>query len=241
MLHQTKGIVIHSLKYSESSIIVKIYTALFGLQSYLIKGVRSQKSKIKPALFQPLTLLELVVYHNDRRSLHSVKEVRLAQPFHTIPYDIIKSSIALFIDELLYRTIREEEANPELFGYIWESSILLDNTEGNVSNFHLLFLLELSVHLGIYPQQNHSKSNTLFNLREGIFQADIPNHPNYLDNVNSKILVTLLNTPLSMHESLALSSKERHFFLETLLLYFRFHLPGFTGIKSHHVLHSVLS
>ncbi len=241
MLHQTKGIVFHSLKYSESSLIVKIYTALFGLQSFLIKGARSQKSKVKPALFQPLTLLELVVYHNERTSLQSIKEVQLSHPFHTIPYNIIKSSIALFMDELLYRTIREEEANSELFGYIWDSSILLDQTEGNVSNFHLLFLLELAVHLGISPQQNHSKSNTLFNLRDGIFQAEIPNHPNYLDVASSEILVALLNTPLPGHASLSLNSKDRHFILEALLRYFEFHLPGFTGIKSHHVLHSVLS
>lgn len=241
MLHQTNGIVIHSLKYSESSLIVKIYTSLFGLQSYLIRGVRSQKSKIKPALFQPLRLLEIVAYHNDRLSLQSVKEVRLAQPFHSIPEDIRKSAIALFMNELLYRTIREEEKNQELFRYVWESAMLLDHTNEKVSDFPLLFMLGLAVHLGISPSQNYTQNTPYFNLQEGVFQHLIPNHPHYLDETGSKLLASLLNISMSDHAMTVMNAREREAMLEALILYFRLHLPGFTGIKSHQVLHAVLS
>nr|MBC8458136.1 DNA repair protein RecO [Deltaproteobacteria bacterium] len=103
MLYKTRGIVLHSVKYSESSLIVKVYTEIFGLQSYLLKGIRSQKAKTKPALFQSLSLLDMVVYHKEKSSLHPVKEVRLAAPTHSISSDIRKSSIALFLAELIYR------------------------------------------------------------------------------------------------------------------------------------------
>lgn len=241
MLHQTKGIVFHSLKYSESSVIVKIYTELFGLQSYLFRGVRNPKSKTKSALFQPLTLLDLVVYHKEKHTLQSVKEIRLAHPYHTIPFDIRRSSVAIFINELLYRSIREEEANPDLFEFIWESCLLLDNTESTVSNFHLVFLLQLAIHLGISPNQNYAPGLPLFNLREGNFQHSIPDHPNYLDQEESAILNTLLRTPLGMQSLLELKAEIRSRMLETILLYYQLHLPGFKGVKSHHILHTVLS
>ncbi len=241
MLHQTKGIVFHSLKYSESSLIVKIYTELFGLQSYLFRGIRSSKSKTKPGLFQPLTLLELVVYHKEKHSLQSVKEIRLSHPFHMIPFDIRKSSVALFIDELLYRSIREEEANPDLFEFIWESCLLLDSIEEPVTNFHLIFALQLAIHLGITPQQNHDSGSPIFNLREGLFQKSVPDHPHYLDPENSKVFLALLNTPLPMQSSLEFKPDVRSGLLETILLYYRLHLPGFKGLKSHHILHTVLS
>ncbi len=241
MLHQTKGIVFHSIKYAESSIIVKIYTELFGLQSYLVRGIRRAKAKIKPALFQPLTLLDLVAYHKERQSLQSLKEIRLAHPYQTIPFDIRKSSVALFTDELMYRSIREEEANPGLFEFIWESCRLLDITEEPVTHFPLLFALQLAIHLGISPQAGHTAHNPYFNLREGLFQPAIPDHPQYLGREHSEILFTLLGTPLSMHSSVSLKPEVRAQMLETILLYYQLHLPGFKGVKSHHILHTVLA
>ena len=247
MLHSTKGIVFHSLKYSESSIIVKIYTELFGIQSYLFKGIRSPRSKIQPALFQPLTLLDLVVYHKEKQSLQSVKEVRLSHPFQTIPFDIRKSSIALFINELIYNAIREEEANYDLFAFLWQTCLRLDETDENVSWFHIHFALQLMQYLGIFPQKNHSSLFPIFNLREGIFQASIPDHPDYLDPVNSKIFAEMLMaTKKFLREkenpkSEIRNPKSRNFLLDTILLYYRLHLPGFRDLKSHHILHEVLS
>jgi DNA repair protein RecO (recombination protein O) len=238
MLHSTKGIVFHSIKYSETSIIVKIYTELFGIQSYLIKGIRNAKSKIKPGLFQSMTLLDLVVYHKEKQSLQSVKEVQLSCPFKTIPFDIRKSSVALFINELVYKSIREEEANPELFGFLWHSCRELDETEESVSGFHLRFSLQLMQYLGIFPQNNQSDSFPIFNLREGYFQALVPNHPYYLEPEQSRVFSEILE----MNTEYRISNTEyRNKMLETILLYYQLHLPGFKGVQSHHILHDVLA
>ena len=254
MLHSTKGIVFHSLKYSESSVIVKIYTELFGIQSYLFKGVRSSKSKTKPGLFQSLTLLDLVVYHKEKQSLQHVKEIRLAHPYQTIPFDIRKSSIALFINELVYKAIREEEANPDLFAFLWQTCMLLDETKEKVSWFHIHFALQLLQYLGIFPQNNYSSPFPVFNLREGLFQASIPEHPHYLDPGDSLLISSLL-TACSIHPNEnseiekwrnseifnSIKAESRNHLLETILLYYRLHLPGFSEMHSHHILHEVLS
>lgn len=252
MLHSTRGIVFHSVKYSESSVIVKIYTGLFGLQSYLFKGIRNPKSRIKPGLFQPLTLLDLIVYHKERHTLQSVKEVRLAQPYQAIPYDIRKSAVALFINELVYKAIREEETNPSLFEFLWSSCLHLDETDVSVSDFHLLFALQLCHHLGIFPQTNYSQQCPVFNLREGHFQPSIPGHPHYLDPEMSRRFNQLLGfcsreeregnkTEFRINGESFLSANTRGQLLETILLYYQLHLPGFKGMQSHHVLHTVLS
>ncbi len=236
MLHSTKGIVFHSLKYSETSIIVKIYTELFGIQSYLIKGIRNAKSKIKPGLFQSMTLLDLVVYHKEKQSLQSVKEVQLSCPFKTIPFDIRKSSVTLFINELVYKSIREEEANPELFNFLWHSCLELDETEESVSFFHIRFSLQLMQFLGIFPQNNRTDGFPVFNMREGLFQASVPNHPHYLDPEQSRVFSEMLNI-----EYRILNIELRSKMLETILLYYQLHLPGFKGVQSHHILHDVLA
>ena len=110
MLQKTRGIVLHSVTYSETSLVVKIYTEAFGLQSYLLKGAKGKRSSFRPVFFQPLNLLDAVVYKNEKTALQSMKEVQLAHPFRSIPFDIRKSSIALFLNEILYKSIREEEA-----------------------------------------------------------------------------------------------------------------------------------
>ncbi|MCK9422250.1 MAG: DNA repair protein RecO [Bacteroidales bacterium] len=242
MLHSTKGIVFHSIKYSETSVIVKIYTELFGIQSYLVKGVRNPRSKVRPGLFQPLTLLDLVVYHKGKKTLQSLKEIRLEHPYHTIPFDIRKSSVVIFLNELLYQSIREEESNVELFDFIWKSCISLDETAESVSEFHLLFALQLCRYLGIFPNTNYSPQFSVFNLREGQFQSSIPDHPHFLDPENSRMFYNLLTTPFLQDDlRLNLNSESRSRLLEIILLYYQLHLPGFKGLKSHHVLHSILS
>jgi DNA repair protein RecO (recombination protein O) len=246
-LHSTKGIVFHSLKYSETSVIVKIYTELFGIQSYLIRGIRNRKSKTRPGLFQSLTLLDLVVYHREKQSLQSVKEVRLAFPYKTIPFDIRKSSVALFINELVYKAIREEETNGELFDFLWNACLDLDATEENIATFHLLFMARLMHYLGIFPQNNHSHALQVFNMREGLFQASVPEHPDYLDPLLSRKMHELLTACVvsgaGAQNAGAQNAGAQNFvpLLAPILVYYRLHLPGFRDMQSHHILHDVLA
>jgi len=247
MLHATKGIVFHSVKYSETSVVARIYTEVLGMQSFLIRGIHSPKSKMRPALFQPMTLLDLVVYHHEKQVMQSVREVHLAHPYQTIPFDIRKSSVMIFINELVYKVIREEEPNADLFHYLWNNCLLLDETEANVSSFHLHVALQLMHHLGIFPNNNYSRGHQVFNMREGLFQHAIPGHQHYLDPVNSLLFHNLLshfNADLKAGnvtgDSFHLTPAVRDQLLETLLVYYRLHLPGFGGMQSHHILHDVL-
>lgn len=241
MLHKTRGIVLHSIKYSESSLIVKAYTETFGLQSYLLKGIRSPKAKTKPALFQPLTLLDMVVYHKEKSSLHPVKEVRLAVPTHSTSSDIRKSSIALFLAELIYRTIREEETNISLFDFLWNSFIQLNETEEYIASFHILFSIKLCRFLGFQPQGNRSEYNRFFHLREGLFHPFYSSPDDCLDEEQSTRFFQLIKTEMDQLSLLSFPAKVRSDLLDKILLYYRFHLPGFKEIRSHDVLRTVLS
>lgn len=241
MLLTTKGIVLHSVKYSETSIIVRIYTEARGLQSYLFRGIRSPKSKIKAGLFQPLTLLELVANIREGSGMHHASEVRLYHPYLSIPFDIRKSSVALFINELLYKSVREEEENSLLFSFLWDACLLLDSETESLNCFPLVFASKLTGFLGILPVNDHSDSRTVFNLREGRFQSFIPEKEEYILPEYGSLFRTLLSTELEAHHSLHLKPAVRRSFLDSLLLYYQIHLPGFKGLNSHHILHSVLA
>ncbi len=241
MMHKTKGIVLHSTKFSETSVIVKIYTEIFGLQSYIFRGIHSKKSKFKSVCFQTLSLLEMEVYHKQKSNIQSAKEIRFAYPYQQIPFDIQKSSVALFINELIYKSIREEEANPTLFSFLWQSFLQLDTMEENAGCFHLVFAMQLTRHLGIQPQNNYSSSNDLFHLRDGNFQSKMSGDPNYLDPNESRIFFLLSTTPLELFSTIFLDTDTKNHLLETIIKYYQLHLPGFKGLKSHLVLHSVLS
>ena len=240
MLHQTRGIALHSTKFSETSSVVKIYTELFGLQSYLVKGVRKQNAKIKPGLFQPLTLLDLVVYHKEKSSLQNLKEAGYSHPYQTIPFDIRKSSLALFINELIYKTIHEEEPHPELFSFLYETSLQLDAAVDNFSLFHLVFSLQLTRYLGCMPQSNYSAGTPYLNFRDGLFQESAPEHRDFLDPAMSRLFYKLLVVPEGNVASFAIPSETRDNLLETILTYYRLHVAGFREMKSHLVLHTVL-
>jgi DNA repair protein RecO (recombination protein O) len=240
MLHQTRGIAVHATKFSETSSVVKIYTELFGLQSYLVKGVRRQHAKIKPGLFQPLTLLDLVVYHKEKSSLQNLKEANYLHPYQTIPFDIRKSSIALFINELFYKSIHEEEPHPELFSFLYGTCLHLDQISDNFPLFHLVFSLQLTRYLGCMPQSNYSGTTPFLNLREGTFQPTSPEHHDFLDPAMSHLFFQLLQTPEGASAPIQIPAKTRDALLEQILFYYRIHIPGFRELRSHHVLHSVL-
>lgn len=148
MLHKTSAIVLHTTPYSNTSVIAKLYTREFGLQGYLVNSVRSAKAKNKNAYFQPLTLLDLVVYHNPAKNLQRISQLEYLHRFSRIPFQTHTGAQALFIAEVLYRTIREEESNPVLFDFITESILFLDKSDEPLPDFHLLFLLKLAAFLG---------------------------------------------------------------------------------------------
>lgn len=241
MLHKTRGIVLHTVNFSETSLIAKIYTEAFGLQSYILKGIRTPRANMRPALFQPFSLLEMVVYRKENRTLHPVKEVRIARPLFAIHSDIRKSSIALFLTELIYRSIREEEADPSLFDFIWDSVVMLESTGEPVSCFHLVFAVKFSRFLGFHPQGNMNDTNRFFHLREGIFHSSFLSAEECLDESESSWFFRLIGTDLDHLHHLTVPGNFRAILLDKILAYYRYHIHGFREIHSHEILHTVLA
>ena len=239
MLHKTRGIVFNTFKYSDNSLIAKIYTEEFGLQSYLVNSVHGKKASTKIAVLQPLTLVDCVVYRKEKKQLQRVKEIKCSHPYVTIPSEISKSSILIFLNEILYKSIKEEEKNEELFEFIHTSLQVLDLKTENCSNFHLLFLMQLTKHLGFLPDGKFSESTSYFDLQSGNFKALEPRHPFYMSPIQSKKFSELLNLS---HEKLSLfqiSNKERKALLEKIINYFELHLANVQEIKSHKVLEEI--
>ncbi len=235
MIETTKGIVFQSVKYSETSIIVKIFTESLGIQSYIIKGVRSKKAKIKTALFQPLQLLEITASHRENKDLNFLKEARVAFAYQSIPFDMQKRSVLMFLNEVVVRSIKEESANQTLFNWLWQSLIWYDLAESPGTNFHLVFLMQLSKFLGFYPK-NPERVSGYFDLQEGIFTNSEPPHPHYISGVFTEMFHQLSLTSFNKPDNISLTSGQRRKLLNIIISYYQLHLTGFGEIKSLDVL-----
>lgn len=241
MLHKTSGIILQTINYSDTSLITKIYTETFGLQSYMISGARSKKSKTKATLFQPMTLVELEVSNSQKASLQRISEISIQHPYSEIPYNIIKSSIALFLNEVLFRSLKEEHADEDLFSFIKNSLLILDIKTESCSNFHLSFLVQISKYFGFFPQGSFSETNSFFDLCEGKFCLSVPSHNNYLTPPNALLLNQLMNSSFETIQDLKMDANQRKMLLNSLIFFFQFHIPSFGEIKSVAVLEQVVS
>jgi DNA repair protein RecO (recombination protein O) len=154
MIHKTRGIVFRFTRYGETSIIANVFTEQFGLQSYIVNGVRTKKAKINLALFQPLTLLDMVVYHKETGGVFRIKELKVAYPYRAIPTDMKREAVAMFIIEILNKAVKEQSHPEALYQFIEQSMIELDTLTRGIENFHLFFLINLSRHLGFGPQMS---------------------------------------------------------------------------------------
>ena len=216
MLTKTQAIVLHSLKYGETRLIVDMFTRSQGRQSFIVSIPKSVKGKIKKQLFQPLTLLEIEYDLRPKLQLQKLSDVRLASPFSSIPFDPNKLSISLFIAEFLYYALRSEQRNEPLFDYIVNSIQWLDAQTNRFANFHLVFLMRLSRFLGFYPNLDHYQAGDYFDLRESV------------------LLMMRMDFP-TMH-LFRMSHQERNRLLEVSLIYYRLHIPDFPELKSVSVL-----
>ena len=239
MIHKARGIVLHHIKYKESSAIIYIYTDLFGRQAYLVNSIKGKKSKFGSNLLQPLSLLELEVYHKEGRDLQRLKEIRNYIPYRSIPFDPYKGSQAMFLAEVLYRSLREEDPTPGLFEFLEQSLQVLDISGENYQNFHLVFLVQLTKYLGFYPEDNFSEKNNGFDMRNGQFADSFSLHPDFFDKESSGLLHQLLNISFKRIEQLTVNQNLRIHFLEYMMDFFRLHIGGFGKIKSLPVLHEV--
>jgi DNA repair protein RecO (recombination protein O) len=153
MLKKTNGIVLSTLKFKETSIIARIFTRELGLKSYIINGVRATNKNSKMAFYQPLTLLDLVVYDKANSNLNRISEVRLLRANQLISFDFSRTGIALFVTEVITKSIFENYQNEQLFDFLDDCIVELDHPNVKLDQYPLVFLLENAVFLGFAPDQ----------------------------------------------------------------------------------------
>ncbi len=239
MLLKTKGIVLKSIKYGETSLIVEIFTEDRGIRKYIINGVRSAKAKSPASVLQVMSLVEIVAYENEQKELNRLKEVRPFYVYKSVPFEIRKGSIGLFIAEVCQKTIREQEPNPELFNFISETFQWLDETPHSVANLHLCFLIRLSVFLGFVPSGRYSPDLPFFDLIEGVFCRLPPGHVHYLLEDKSKLLDLLLATPILRSHDIRFAKEERKAILDHLMDFYKLHIDRLQDINAHEILREV--
>lgn len=236
MLQKTEGIVIHTIQYSDTSIIAKIFTVDHGLVSFMVKGTRGKKSNNKAVLFQPLSILALDIYHQENKNLQTIKESKII--FHPVDIygNIHKISVVLFVAEVLQKVLKENSSNPSLFDLL-KQKIKELNDQPFDADFHLRLLLNISNELGFVPYNNYSDTNFIFSIEEGKFVENTTDHVGayFMSRIDSEHFHLLLSGA-----KMKLSRDERRSLLTEILKYFQFHNPGMSSIKSTAVLQEVL-
>jgi DNA repair protein RecO (recombination protein O) len=237
MLVKTKAIVLHTLKYSDSSLIANCYTQEQGKQSFILKGIlTAKKGMIRKSQFQVLTQLEILFDYKNNGKLQFLKEVKVIHPYLTIPNRIEKNAMAQFLAEILNNSILEEEANPSLYVFLETAFHWLDSNN-EISDFHLIFLINLTKYLGFFP--NNEPQNALyFNLETGCFDALLPREQ-HIEGDQIPVFRELLGMNFGSVLSIKLNRTKRRALLETLILYFELHLFGFSKPKSLEILNEI--
>ena len=239
MLITTNAIVLSKLKYKDNDLIVKCYTEQLGVLSFLLRGVlKSRKGATKTAYFQLLSQLQIVLIHKENRSLQAIKETKLNHIYVSLHSNVLKSSIVMFLSEVLANTLKEEEQNETLYSYL-ENTLLWLDTQQEYANFHLLFLLKLTKYLGFYPDIT-DVDYPFFNLSEGKFELK-PSDKYSISGENLILLKTLLGTTFDALPNVKINGKQRQTFLSMILLYFELHLGNFKTPKSLQIFNQVFS
>ena len=243
-LHKTKGIVLRTVKYGETSIIVLIFTEKLGIQSYLVNGVRTstKKGSGKANLFQPAAILDLVVYHNELKQLNRIKEFKWSYLYKNIFSDVPKNAVSLFMVELLTKCLKQPEVNEDLFNFCEDAFIHLDESSPAVmANFSLYFALHLSSLLGFQIHNVYSAKNHFLDLQEGNFSDTQPDHPYFMEGKYAEVTSDLLKVMQpSELEQIKLNHETRRHLLHAYEVFFALHVQEFGTMKTLPVLREVL-
>ena len=241
MVEKTSAIVLHQLKYTETGIVVQVYTRKFGRLSFLVKGMRNKKAGKHNVHFQPLSILDLVIYYKESRGMQILKEFSVSYLPLDIQSNVKKSCIAIFLGEVLTSVLKEESPHEELFDYLNDSIIYFDESRDSYLNFHIAFLTGLSAFLGFEPGKRVNPENVFFDMMNGKFVQLPPVHGNYAAADISDILAKFLSTSWDAIDEVMLSGSKRNEVLETLLKYYSLHLPGLKKINSLEILKEVFN
>lgn len=237
MLTHTNAIILSKIRYKDNDLIVKCYTEELGVVSFLVRGaLKSKKGASKAAYFQLLCQLQLVIAYKNNKNLHSIKEVKPNYIYSSLHSNILKGAVVMFLSEILASILQEEEENRILYSYI-ETALLWFDAQTKSSNFHLLFLLNLSKYLGFYPELENVNSS-FFNLKDGRFE-DQSMGKYAIQGENLVLLKTLLGTKFDGLDTIKINASQRQSFLNMILLYFELHLGSFKTPRSIKVFNQV--
>lgn len=245
MVHATKGIVLRTVKYGDTSIITTVYTELFGIQSYIVKGVRqsSKTSAGKAGFFQPSAMLDMEVYHNEQKQLQFIKEYQWSYLYEKVLFDVVRNAIAMYVIELLQHSLKQPEANPELFYLIEDTLKQLDKgSDALAGNLPLYFTLHLAGELGFQIQGTYSEETPVLDLQEGIYVTEIPVHPYYMEGQMARTTSEL--AALAFYNDLEHFQLNRSLRRELLMAYQTFlslHITDFGEMRSFRILQEILA
>lgn len=236
MLVKTNAIVLNSLKYGESQIIVDMFTEMYGRLSFMQRIPRTSRSGVKKQFFQPLTTLSIEFDFRPSQKLQRIKEAAVACPFVSIPFDALKLSIAMFVAEFTSYCTRSEQANRPLYLFVENSVRWLDACTNGFANFHIIYMLHLSRFVGFYPNLDSGVGKTWFDMRSGCFTGSMPAHNDVLQPDEANKIRLLMRLNYTTMRLLSLSRSERNRIVEVVLQYYRLHQTGFPEMKSLPVL-----
>ena len=243
-VHHTKGVVLRAVKYGETSLIVSIYTELFGIQQYIIKGVRtaSKKAAANASYFQPGALLDLQAYHQDIKSIQYIKEYQWAYLYRTVFSSVIKNSVLLYIVELLQHCSRQPESNNDIF-YLTEEVLQLLDTEDDTftANLPIYYSVKLAARLGFEIQDHYTPETPVLDYKEGYFVHETPAHNYYMPAALAEPLSNLILSPVYNIGTIALNRTQRNSIMEHLQLFFQLHIPYYGKLNSPDILKQILA
>lgn len=243
MLERTHGIVLHTLRYNDESVIATVFTESRGAVSFLTRLPRSRRGNVRAVLLRPLSILEIDFDYRPQLSLQRLRDVRVAVTYTTLPYEPVKASLALFLSEFLYHVLRHEERNPTLFHYLVFGLRWLDGAEDGLANFHLVFLMRMSRFLGFWPNVDEVREGSMafFDLREGLLTTIMPQHDDFLRPAEAVKVPSLLRMDYPTMRLFHMTRVERSRVLDVIIKYYRLHVPEVPDMKSVDVLRDVLS
>lgn len=240
---ETAGIVFRTVKYGETSVIADIFTEEKGLHTFIGGGVRTAKARMPFSLFQPMTVVDLVSYFRDEPGvMNRLRELRAAEVWQQIPFDIKRGAVVLFMAEICRKCIQEGDENRELFDYLLHTLRWLDATPGGIANLPLHFLLHFSACQGFQPQvePGDREGERFFDMREGIFSPVPPPHALHLDPESTAYMMAILDSPVEECAQIPIPRTQRKVLLDRLLQFYELHVPGFSHVHSPEILELIL-
>ncbi len=240
MLVKTEAVVLGAIKYGDSSIILRTYSKYKGLISFIAGGLRSRKGPLRPAMVQVLSVLQLVYYDNSKGELKRVKEASVEEPLQEIFYDPVKSSLAMFLAEILQHVLQEEAPNEDLYSFIHTSVYTLDSITEGSDSFHLKFLYRLAGYLGFRPESPPADPR-YFDLLNGVYSTTEPPHANCLYGAALVHWLKLGEESKKITEKSSLNKEQRKQTLDSLILYYRLHVKDFGKLRSLEILSEILN